>query len=101
MLQQKKPHDFVIATGNQYTVKQFINLSAKKLNMHIIWRGSKLKEKAYLNGKPIIEIDPKYFRPTEVDSLLGDSLKAKKKLKWKPSHDINTLINDMIDKLKD
>ena len=100
MLQQNKPQDFVIATGRQYTVKQFINLSAKKLEMPLIWKGAKLKEKAYFEGKPIIEIDPKYFRPAEVESLLGNSLKAQKKLKWKPSYSINTLIDDMIDKIK-
>mgnify|MGYP001238403533 CR=1 FL=1 len=98
MLQQKKPQDFVIATGIQYTVKEFINLSAKKLKMPIIWRGNKLKEKVYLYNKPIIEIDPKYFRPSEVDSLKGSVNKAKKLLKWKPSHSIHSLIQDMINK---
>ena len=98
MLQQKKPQDFVIATGIQYTVKEFINLSAKKLKMPIIWKGNKLKEKAYLLNKPIIEIDPKYFRPSEVESLKGNANKAKKLLKWKTSHNIHSLIQDMIDK---
>ena len=98
MLQQKKPQDFVIATGIQYTVKEFINLSARKLKMPIIWTGKKLKEKAYLLNKPIIEIDPKYFRPSEVDSLKGSSNKAKKILKWKTSHNIHSLIQDMIEK---
>ena len=98
MLQQRKPDDFVIATGNQYSVKQFLNLSAKKLQMPIIWKGKNLNEKAYMYGKPIIEIDPKYFRPSEVDSLLGNPLKAQKKLKWKTNHNISTLIDDMINK---
>jgi GDPmannose 4,6-dehydratase len=98
MLQQKKPKDFVIATGIQYTVKEFINLSAKKLKMPITWKGNKLKEKAYLHNKPIIEIDPKYFRPSEVDSLKGSANKARNLLKWKPSHNIHSLIQDMIDK---
>ena len=98
MLQQKKPQDFVIATGKQYTVKEFINLSAKKLKMSIIWKGDKLKEKGYLHNKPIIEIDPKYFRPAEVDSLKGNSNRARKVLKWKPSHNIHSLIQDMIEK---
>lgn len=101
MLQQKKPEDFVIATGNQYSVKQFVNLSAKKLKLPIVWKGKNLNEKAYMYGKPIIEIDPKYFRPSEVDSLLGNPLKAKKKLKWKTNHNINTLIDDMINKFND
>ena len=98
MLQQKKPQDFVIATGFQYTVKEFINLSSKKLNMPIVWIGNKLKEKAYLHNKPIIEIDPKYFRPAEVDSLKGSFNKARKVLKWKPSYNIRSLIQDMIEK---
>jgi GDPmannose 4,6-dehydratase len=101
MLQQKKPEDFVIATGNQYSVKQFVNLSAKKLKLPIVWKGKNLNEKAYLYGKLIIEIDPKYFRPSEVDSLLGNPLKAQKKLKWKTNHNINTLIDDMIKKFND
>ena len=98
MLQQKNPLDFVIATGIQYNVKEFINLSAKKLQMPIIWKGKKLKEKAYLNNKPIIEIDPKYFRPSEVESLKGNSNKAQKYLKWKPTHNIHSLIKEMINK---
>ena len=96
MLQQKKPEDFVIATGHQYTVKEFINLASKKLKIPIIWRGSKLNEKAYLNNTPIIEIKSKYFRPTEVDSLKGDAKKARRILKWKPKHNIYSLIDDMI-----
>ena len=96
MLQQIKPKDYVIATGQQYTVKEFINLSAKKLQMPLVWKGSKLKEKAFLNNKPIIEIHTKYFRPAEVDSLKGSPMKAKKELKWKPKYNIKTLIDDMI-----
>lgn len=96
MLQQKIPQDFVIATGQQYTVKDFVNLSAKKLQIPIIWKGQNLREKAYYNNKPIIEIDPKYFRPSEVDSLKGNAQKAKKVLRWKPKYTINTLIDDMI-----
>ncbi len=96
MLQQKKPQDFVIATGVQYTVKDFIDVTAKKLNMSLTWKGQKLREKGYYRNKPIIEIDPKYFRPTEVDSLKGSAQKAKTELKWAPKHDINTLIDDMI-----
>ena len=97
MLQQKKPQDLVISTGRQYTVKQFIDLSAKKLDMKILWRGKGLNEKAYLNKKPIIEIDPKYIRPSEVNSLMGNSKNAKKILKWKPLYDLNALIDDMIE----
>jgi GDPmannose 4,6-dehydratase len=98
MLQQQKPQDFVIATGQQHSVKDFINFTAKKLQMPIVWKGKKLKEKAYLNNQIIIEIDPNYFRPSEVDSLKGNASKAKKILKWKPKYGINDLINDMIKK---
>ena len=96
MLQQKKPQDFVIATGKQYTVKEFDNLSAKKLNMPLLWKGNKVNEKAYYRNRIIIEIDPKYFRPTEVDFLKGNAHKAKKELKWKPNYNIHKLIQDMI-----
>ena len=96
MLQQKKPDDYVIATGKQYTVKDFINLTAMQLKMKIFWKGKNLKEKAYFNDKVIIEIDKKYFRPTEVDSLRGDYSKAKKKLRWKPRITIKELIKEMI-----
>jgi len=97
MLQQKKPEDFVIATGKQYTVKQFINLVCKQLEIKIKWKGKGLKEIAYDNkGQVIIKIDKSYFRPTEVDSLLGDASKARKTLNWKPKINIRDLIKDMI-----
>jgi len=81
MLQQKKPEDFVIASGQQYSVREFIDEVSKNLEMKIEWRGKGLKEIGYFNGKDIIRIDPKYFRPTEVQTLLGDASKAKKKIK--------------------
>ena len=96
MLQQKKPDDYVIASGMQYSVKDFVNLSAKKLNMKISWKGLNLREKAIYNNKVIIEIDSKYFRPSEVDSLKGNPNKAKKILRWQSEHDINSLIDEMI-----
>ena len=97
MLQQKKPEDFVIATGKQYTVKQFINLVCKELKIKIKWKDKGLKEKAYDNrGQVIIKIDKNYFRPTEVDSLLGDASKARRILNWKPKMNIEDLIKDMI-----
>ena len=96
MLQQKKPNDFVIATGKQYTVKQFINMAAKKLKMDLVWKGKGFKERAYFKNKLVIAIDLKYFRPSEVESLKGDSSKSRRELKWKPKHSINSLIEDMV-----
>ena len=102
MLQQKKPDDYVIATGHQYSVKQFINFCAKQLNMKILWKGKGLREKCYWNNKVIIEIDKKYFRPTEVESLKGDFRKARRLLKWKPKIGIKNLVKEMIShELKD
>ena len=98
ILQQKKPDDYVIATGIQYSIKQFINLTAKKLNLKIKWKGRGLKEKAFdTSGFPIIECDKNYFRPLDVNTLLGDAKKAKKKLNWLPTENINTLIDEMIE----
>ena len=97
ILQQKKPEDFVIATGKQYTVKQFINLVCKQLKIRIKWKGKGLNEKAYdENGNAIIKIDKNYFRPAEVDSLQGDASKARKILSWKPKIKIHQLIKEMI-----
>ena len=97
ILQQKKPDDYVIATGIQYSIKQFINLTAKKLDMKINWKGKGFKEKAYNEkGFPMIECDKNYFRPLDVNTLLGDSRKARRQLNWKPSYNINSLIDEMI-----
>jgi len=97
MLQQKTSDDYVISTGKQYSIKQFVNLTARQLKMKIIWKGKGLKEKGYNEkGLPIIECDKKYFRPLDVVNLLGDSKKARKKLKWKPKVNIHQLINEMI-----
>ncbi len=98
MLQQKKPDDFVICSGKQYSIKDFVNLVAKSLKIKINWRGQGLNEKGYdYSGKPIVECSKKYFRPSEVDTLLGDYSKAKKILKWKPKKNIYNLINEMIE----
>jgi len=96
MLNQKKAKDYVIATGNQYSVKTFINLVAKELNMKIFWKGVGLNEKCYWNNKLIIEIDKKYFRPTEVSSLRGDARIARKELKWEPKYMITDLVKEMV-----
>ena len=98
ILQHKKPDDFVISTSKMLSVKNFINLVAKKLGLKIFWKGKGLKERALLkkNNKIIIKINKKYYRPTEVDLLCGDFTKAKKILKWKPKYTINQLVDDMI-----
>ena len=97
ILQQKKPDDFVIATGIQYSIKQFINLTAKKLKMNIKWKGKGINEKGFdKDGKIIIECDRNYFRPLDVETLLGDAKKARKKLKWKPEINLNSLVDEMI-----
>ena len=98
ILQQKKSDDFVIATGKQYSVKQFVDLVAKRLDIKIIWKGKGIKEKAInaLTKKIIVECDKNYFRPLDVNTLLGDARKARKKLKWKPKIDINRLVDDMV-----
>ena len=97
MLQRKKPDDFVIATGQQYSVKEFINFTAKELDILIQWKGRGVNEKGYWNNKCIIEIDKQYFRPTEVNSLKGDSSKARRILGWKPNTSIKSLIKEMIE----
>jgi len=98
MLQQKKPDDFVIATGEQYSVRDFINIAANFLDLNIKWQGSGLEEKGYdQDGKVIIRIDPRYFRPTEVETLLGDASKAKKILGWQPKIKFEELVKEMTD----
>ena len=98
ILQQKKPDDYVIATGKQLSIRQFINLVTKKLNLKIIWRGKGLKEKGIevKTKKDIISIDKNYIRPLDVNTLLGNASKARKKLSWKPRTNIDQLIEEMI-----
>jgi len=95
MLQQKKSEDFVIATGKQHSVRDFVNLAAKELDMKIDWKGKNINEVGIFEGKNIIKIDPRYFRPTEVDNLLGDASKAKKKLGWIPKITFKELVKEM------
>jgi GDPmannose 4,6-dehydratase len=97
MLQQQHPEDFVIATGKQHSVKDFINEAAKNLDMKIIWKGKNLEEVGSHDGKDIIKVDPRYFRSTEVETLLGDASKAKEKLNWRPKISFNQLVKEMID----
>ncbi len=98
IMQQKKPGDYVIATGKQYSVKQFINYTLKKLNMKIKWKGKGIHEKGYnSNGKVIIECSKKYYRPSEVDTLLGNPAKAKKELNWQATINIKQLVKEMVE----
>ncbi len=98
ILQQKKPDDYVISTGKEYTIKEFVNMTAKLLKLKIKWKGKGLKEIAIdHSGKTIISLSKVYYRPLEVDYLKGDSSKAKKNLKWQSKIDINELIKEMID----
>lgn len=109
MLQQDTPEDFVIATGAQYSVRDFVNAAAKELGMQILWEGAGVDEKGYLlnplsllgqrqdKGKvPIVAVDSRYFRPTEVETLLGDPSKAKTKLGWTPKTTFEQLVAEMV-----
>ena len=98
ILQQKKPDDYVVATRTSHSVKDFINISAKKIGIKLIWKNKGLKEVGIdkTNNKTIITVNKKYFRETEVDDLIGDYSKAKRLLKWKPKYSFNALVDDMI-----
>jgi GDPmannose 4,6-dehydratase len=96
MLQQKHPEDFVIATGKQYSVRQFIEWTAEDLGMPLRWEGEGVNEVGYADGKAIVRIDPRYFRPTEVDTLLGDPSKAKEKLGWVPEITAQEMCREMV-----
>ncbi|MEI7620369.1 MAG: GDP-mannose 4,6-dehydratase [Candidatus Falkowbacteria bacterium] len=99
MLQQETPDDYVLATGETHSVREFVEVAAKLLGMNIVWEGTGLYEKGIdkNTGKTIIEIDPKYFRPAEVELLLGDATKAKEKLGWEPRVKFEELVKIMID----
>jgi len=97
MLQKEKPEDFVIATGVQYSVRDFINVAAKNLDMKISWKGKNLDEVGSFNGQDIIKVDPRYFRPSEIETLLGDASKAKKNLGWTPKISFEELVKEMTD----
>ncbi|MGV2703745.1 GDP-mannose 4,6-dehydratase [Aeromonas salmonicida] len=98
MLQQDKPEDYVIATGQQHSVREFVIRCAKKLGMNIEWRGKGVDEKGYdQNGRCIVEVDSFYFRPTEVEALLGDASKARKELGWEPTITFEEMVDEMIE----
>ena len=97
MLQQEVAEDFVIATGVQFSVRDFLNAAAQEIDLPIRWAGQGVNEKGFdVNGKCVVAIDPRYFRPTEVETLLGDASKAKKKLGWTPKISFQELVSEMI-----
>ena len=98
MMQKKKASDYVIATGKQYTVKQFVDLTLNQLGIKYYWRGSGVKTKCFdMSGRCIVQCDKEYFRPLEVDTLLGDPTKARKELNWRPKINIKMLVKEMVD----
>ncbi|MFK5977295.1 MAG: GDP-mannose 4,6-dehydratase [Rhizobiaceae bacterium] len=99
MLQQDEADDYVIATGEQYSVRDFVNETAKVLGMQIDWKGAGTQEKGYdaATGKCIIKVDERYFRPTEVETLLGDASKAREKLGWKSQTSFEELVREMVE----
>jgi GDPmannose 4,6-dehydratase len=97
MLQQEVAEDFVIATGVQYSVRQFVDAAAKELDIQIKWQGKGVDETGTdQNGRIIVKVDPRYFRPTEVETLLGDPTKAKEKLGWVPKTTFAELVAEMV-----
>jgi GDPmannose 4,6-dehydratase len=98
MLQQEKPQDYVIATGEQYTVRKFVQRCAELLELDLTWQGSGADEKALdKRGNVIVAVDPRYFRPTEVETLLGDPGKAKRELGWVPRTSFDQLVREMVE----
>ena len=100
VLQQEKPEDFVLATGVTTSIRDFCNMAFKELDIDLVWQGKGIDEKGIdkKTGKVLIEVDPRYFRPAEVDLLLGDSAKARQKLGWEPKYDLQTMVKEMIAK---
>jgi GDPmannose 4,6-dehydratase len=97
MLQQAQPEDFVIATGEQYSVRDFVNAAAREVDIAVTWKGKGVDEKGFdAQGRCIVEVDPRYFRPTEVETLLGDASKARKKLGWTPKVRFSELVAEMM-----
>jgi GDPmannose 4,6-dehydratase len=98
MLQQDAAEDFVIATGEQHSVREFVTLAGKEVNMNIEWRGKGVDEQGVdtASGKTVVKVDPRYFRPTEVEALLGDPTKARTRLGWNPEHSFADLVREMV-----
>jgi GDPmannose 4,6-dehydratase len=99
MLQHNEPDDYVLATNETHTVRELVEVAAKRLGINLAWRGEGVKEEGIDDntGKVIIKIDPEYFRPAEVDLLIGDSAKAKKKIGWEPKTKFKKLVEIMVD----
>jgi GDPmannose 4,6-dehydratase len=98
MLQQKKPQDYVIATGEQFSVREFVHRCAKLLELNLVWHGGGIDEKATdAHGKIVVAVDPRYFRPTEVETLLGDPSKARRELGWTPRTPFDQLVSEMVE----
>ena len=106
ILQQEHPEDFVLATGNTTTVREFVQKAFNQLQIEILFRGKEENEVGYVNkcngkyqieeGSIVVEVDPAYYRPTEVDLLIGDASKAKQKLGWTPSYSLDELVKEMV-----
>jgi GDPmannose 4,6-dehydratase len=108
MLQQDKPEDYVIATGRQYSVRHFVEVAARELGIEIAWQGSGVNERGVISavngdkapgvavGQLIVAVDPQYFRPTEVDTLLGDPGKARTRLGWEPQISFEAMVQEMV-----
>jgi GDPmannose 4,6-dehydratase len=98
MLQQESPQDYVIAAGEQHSVREFVELAAREIGIEVRWEGEGVNEKGYdaATGACIVEIDPRYFRPTEVETLLGDATKAREQLGWLPKTTFEELVTEMM-----
>jgi GDPmannose 4,6-dehydratase len=104
MLQQKAPEDYVIATGEQHSVREFVDLAAREIGVNVEWKGQGVDELGFdtATGQCIVAVDPRYFRPTEVETLLGDASKARRQLGWKPEISFSDLVREMMrEDLKD
>jgi len=99
MLQQPEPEDFVIATGEQHSVREFVEIAGSKLGMKLEWKGTGIDEQGLdaVTGKVVVKVDPRYFRPTEVETLLGDPSKARQKLGWSAQTSFEALVTEMIE----